>query len=141
MKNLVTKKNTLLVAIIGITIFIVSVFPELFKLCGSINIQCGNFFETTAEIMMIFVVVFLLSLATYPLSEKIFSAWVKFAKWWVPLTIILSILSAFGEQPSYMPSMISPDIISLFMTSILLAVSLILIAHKYFMLRKGEVGK
>ena len=141
MNKLLTKKTILLVAIIGITIFIVSVFPESFKLCGGINIQCGNFFETRAEIMMIFVAVFLLSLATYPLSGKIFSAWINFAKWWVPLTISLSILSAFGEQPSYMPSMISPDIVSLFMSSIFLIVSLIIIAHKFFTLKKTGAGK
>jgi hypothetical protein len=67
--------------------------------------------------------------------------WVNFAKWWVPFTVIFSILAGFGGQPSNMSGMIAPDIVSLAMTTIFLTVSPILIAYKFFTLKKSGAGK
>jgi hypothetical protein len=83
----------------------------------------------------------LLSLITYKMHDEVFTSWANFAKYWVPLTILLSVLAGFGEQPSYMPALITTGTVSFLMSSLFLAISLILIAYKFFTLKKGEVGK
>jgi hypothetical protein len=82
-----------------------------------------------------------LFLITYPLPEKIFSTWINFAKWWVPLTVILSILAGFGEQPSYMPAMMTPGTVSFLMSVIFLAVSLLIILKTWLKVRGSGAGK
>lgn len=140
-----TKKNVSLFGLVGTAMLVVVTLLSLSDFCYNSEV-CVLLFERFhlwgfANYIFFTPPLLILSIITYKLHDGIFFSWINFAKWWVPLTIILSVLAGFGEQPSYMPAMITPGTVSLLMSSIFLVISLILIAYKYFILKKGGVGK
>lgn len=76
----------------------------------------------------------LLSLITYKCRDEIFTTWVSFAKWWVPLSM-LAILIA----PEEITGSISVPIkwpLAVFCSVAFFVISLIIIGWKWFSLRK-----
>jgi hypothetical protein len=141
---MMTKKNTFFGALGILVLSYLSGWCGLRESCLFFGL--GNFFDhiLLSVIKPIFIVsatLFSITSLLLFMREEVFSAWFLFAKWLVPLTIILSILAGFGEQPSYMPAMITPGTVSFLMSSLFLIISLILIAYKFFTLKKGGAGK
>jgi len=135
MEKFMTKKNILLIALGGTVLFFLCVFSQTFALCAEYQWSCTKKFDSVAEILQIFIPLFLLSLITYKLRNEVFRAWLMFATWWVPLTILLVTLA-----PSNGHSLVPIDTsrVSLFMNALFLIFSLAIIAWKYFSLRKKE---
>jgi hypothetical protein len=141
---MMTKKNLFFTAL-GVLVF--SYFSGW---CG-LSQNCllfglGNFFgnillSVIKPLFIFSLTLFLLATLLLFVREQIFSSWINFAKWWVPLTIILSILAGFGEQPSYMPAMITPGTVSFFMSSVFLVASLLIILKTWLQVRNSGAGK
>lgn len=141
MKNSLTKKNVFFVGLMGTTVLVLLTLLSSSDFCYSSE-SCVSLFEglhlwNLANYIFFTFPLILLSLITYRMHGDVFDCWINFAKWWIPLSLILSILAGFGEQPSNMPAMITPGTISFLMSSLFLLISLILIAYKYFTLKKG----
>ena len=80
--------------------------------------------------------VFLFSLVTYFLREEVFQVWMRFAKWWIPLSIFFVLIMPDGQGGGYMPSLIDKQTIAFLMSSIFILVSLTKIISKSIELRK-----
>ena len=70
------------------------------------------------------------SLITYPLREETFQSWLHFAKWFVPLSILLVLLTPDGQSGGYMPSLIDKQVIAFLTSALFTLVSLIIIIYK-----------
>jgi len=123
-----TKKNFLIFTLIGIIIFLISLFATKIGICRYINTSCSQIFDPIAETFLIFIPLFFLSLITYKMRDIVFQAWLKFAYIWVPLTIVLTLFA-----PEYDPSLlpITKGVVSFFMSAIFLVVSLIIVFFKH----------
>jgi hypothetical protein len=75
---------------------------------------------------------FLLSLITYKLRDEVFIRWMKFARWWVPMTMFF-ILIAPGVSGGLAP--LDKGRVGFFFSLLFLVISLVLIAWKWFVLR------
>lgn len=51
-----------------------------------------NMFDGLDELLVPFILIFLLSLLTYKMPDEIFRAWWNFARWWVPVIIVVTLL-------------------------------------------------
>src|SRR3972149_4630000 len=125
MKNVLTKKGVFIVSGISSIILLTWDYVGNFQLCG--GKEWGDCVTTMAKIEMLFLFVlplFLLSLITYKMRDEIFNAWLMFAKWWIPLTIILILLAPTTGQ-SLVP--IDKGRVSLLMNAIFLLVSLLIV--------------
>ena len=125
---MMTKKQILWIGFLGIIAFLVSVFSIDIKLCPSYSYSsCSQFFSFFGETIFIFIPLFLLSLITYKMRDNIFQTWFKFARIWVPLTIILVLLS-----PEYGNALLPVEkgTVSFFMSALFLIISLIIIIYK-----------
>ena len=131
-----TKKSILGIGLLG-TLMFLGMFvlvqingcrEDLFFFCRDANIWI-------IDISKLFVIVFLLSLITYRMTDQIFHSWIKFAYFWVPLTLITVAL-----VPEYSNSLlpIEKGNVSFFMSLVFLVISLIIILTKHFSLRKGH---
>ena len=121
------------VSILGIILFTFSIFPEKVGLCKIVP-SCFYTFDPIAEVIFIFVPIFILSLITYKMREEIFRAWVKFTYVWVPLTIIFTLLA-----PEYTNSLLpifEKGFVSFSMSFLFLLISLIIIISKHFSLKQ-----
>ncbi|OGZ16493.1 MAG: hypothetical protein A3H76_04345 [Candidatus Lloydbacteria bacterium RIFCSPLOWO2_02_FULL_54_12] len=96
-------------------------------------LSCTKKFDSVAEIFQVFIPSLFLTLLLYKLRDEIFNAWLMFAKWWIPPTIIL-VLLAPSTGHSLVP--IDKGRVSLFMNALFLLISLLLIAIKSWQLRK-----
>ena len=124
-----TKKNIIIISIAGVVFFCLFIFSTQIGICKVNDLLCFQRFDTFAEHILIFIPLFLLSLITYKMKDIIFQAWFKFARVWVPLSIILIILS-----PEYGNSLLPVEkgSVSFFMSALFLIISLIIIAYKSF---------
>lgn len=134
MKNLLTKKNILILSLSG-TILVV-----LFGMLGMEscyrNTTCKMFrdwlsFESFSS-SILFLPLFLFSLITYRMRDEIFETWVKFTLWWSGVTIILVILAP-ADDPSLLP--ITKLVVALASTAVLTIISSALVLWKRSMLK------
>jgi hypothetical protein len=97
MKNTVTKKIVLWVGLIGVV-----VLALLFSLgtttcyrspvCDKIADSIPN--NDNLKIIFLAPPIFLLSLITYKMRDEVFRAWWNFARWWVPVIILVTYLQS-----------------------------------------------
>jgi len=84
-----------------------------------------------------------LSLAVLPillilffLRDEIFLAWLKFAWWYLPITLLLVIFSP-NHNGGFLPSPITKELASLWLGGLFVIISLVLIVYKHFSLPRG----
>jgi len=82
---------------------------------------------------------FFFSLITYWMREEVYQTWFRFARWWIPLSMLLILImpsdtgsGSFGPQLS-----LGKGDIALVTTFIFTLISLTLIAYKHFTLKKN----
>ncbi len=98
-----------------------------------LGVSCISSLATAVIILIIFLPIFLFSLITYKMSDAVFQSWRKFVYWWVPLTIILTILAPEYSQ-SLLP--ITKGVVSLGMSILFMIISLLVIVTKHFSTKK-----
>ena len=123
------KRNILSISFLGLLVFIFSVYISVNGLCEYKYICSRLHDDSFMAIFLVFLPFFLFSLITYKMKDNIFQTWFKFARIWVPLTILLVILS-----PEYGNSLLPVEkgTVSFFMSALFLIISLIIIAYKSF---------
>jgi hypothetical protein len=78
------------------------------------------------------------SLALIFVKKDVFNAWLRFAAWWLPLSVVL-IATTSENSNSWMPIyFISKDLVTQVMASLFTIISLILIAWKTFATRSKK---
>jgi hypothetical protein len=63
-------------------------------LCGKGNHGCWSKIDTASLFLLVFAPLFLLSLVTYKMRDEVFRAWWNFARWWVPVIILVTYLQS-----------------------------------------------
>ena len=135
---MISKRNTLLVS--GFLAVIVLIWDYLgnFRLCGSRG--WGGCVDVLASVEILFVPIlpfFLFSLVTYWMREEIYQAWFRFARWWIPISML-----AIFIAPEYSHDWLYPiekGGVALVSSIIFCAVSILIIGVKYVSLRRSKV--
>jgi hypothetical protein len=78
---------------------------------------------------------FFLSLLTYKMRDEVFRTWLHFAYWWIPLSIILTLITPNGSGGWGIPNLISPELVALTFSTLFATISLIIITLKYLSMR------
>lgn len=81
---------------------------------------------------------FLLSLITYKMRDEVFRAWWNFARWSVPLSIVV-VLASSGSRGGSMgiPNIFDQEFFAFVFSALFLLISLGIIAVKWWKLRKA----
>jgi hypothetical protein len=140
-------KNILLLVsgvITGMLVYLNNITPS--QACvylGHANsLECGDTVFNIGIIFLVSIPIFVISIITYFMKEQIISAWLKFAYWWVPLTMFLVFLASFASGPSYFPNLLSNRLVSFLMYCLFFIISLIIIIVQvikvYFLKKKSN---
>ncbi|MBI5003526.1 hypothetical protein HZC00_00315 [Candidatus Kaiserbacteria bacterium] len=72
------------------------------------------------------------------MREEVFRAWLRFAYWWVPLSIVLTLITPGGSGGFGIPNVIDQETVAFVFASLFSIISLIIIIRKYFATRRGK---
>ena len=136
MRNILAKKNILILSGFATLFFIVSAFPEQIGICEHENLDCIQGSFTVFKFLMPISLVFFFSAIIYPLREEIFSAWIRFTRWAVPLSVILISLAPDYEGGWMVLFPHDKGRVSVWLTGIFFVVSIGIILYKYMSSRK-----
>jgi len=135
MEKLVTKKNVLWISgFVTVVLFILDQIGT-FRLCGSV--EYGRCMDTLYDVLIVFLPtlpLFLFSLITYWMQDEIYRAWFRFARWWIPLSMLLIFLA-----PDYSGDWLFPTDkgrIAFLVSLLFVVISIVLIAYRFYTMRK-----
>ena len=141
-----TKKNVLIIGIIGTSILVVLTLLSITDFCYY-NKICSYIFEqispwSLANYIFFTPPILLLSLLAYKMRDEVFRAWWGFAKWWilVIIAVTLFLTNASGGGTIGMDKDFSVFIL-IILHFILIGVSLIKIVHAYLKYKNGDITK
>ena len=137
---MMTKKNILMLSIVLTGLFLVFGFQKNIGLCGKEYNTCWDFFDLLWPPFFLGIPIFLISILTYRMREEIFYAWVKFGYVWIPLSLLI-IFTTPTVDHSWAIGGLTRDTVTFVMSGLFLIISLILIAYKFFKLKKSGTGK
>ena len=129
------KKYTLIISSAFSVIVVIWDYIGNYQLCG--GKEWGNCVDNLAGIELLFfpfIGAFIFSLITYFMREEIYRAWFKFARWWIPLSIVLIFI-----LPEYSHDWLFPieKGAGVFVTSALFVlISAVIIIWKYWRLSR-----
>lgn len=91
-----------MLSLIGVMIFVVSMYSVDFGVCKDVSYDCRKTADSVQTIFSIFLLLSLFSLITYKMQEEVFQAWWRFARWFVPIIIIVTyLLNTSHEQSGF----------------------------------------
>jgi len=146
MKNWITKKNTFITSILafGVTVLLWVLNMGDIISCRT-PIGVGYSIKYCAQISIILLpltTVIPVSLLTYKLRDEIFRAWIRFAQWWVPISMLIILIIPGGGGGGWGIAFPPLDaVFALYSSGLFLVISLAIIAYKFFQLKKSGVGK
>jgi len=77
------------------------------------------------------------SLLTYKMREEVFRAWLHFAYWWIPLSIVLTLLASGGSGGGFgIPNVFDQEFVAFVFSVLFAIISLVIILWKYLATRK-----
>lgn len=85
---------------------------------------------------------FIVSLFYFFLKDEIFKPWIKFTYWWLPLSIIFTLITP-GGSGSFFVSLWDKEITVIFMSALYVAVSIIMLiinVIRFYLLNKNKTG-
>ena len=123
-----SKKNVLISSVSIGAIMLGVNYVGTYILCSQ-NRDCAHMIASILVILFPVFSVAFLSLVTYFLREEIFQSWIFFAKWFVPLSVILTILTPETTGSAFVP-LWGRGAVTLMMSGLFLAISLIIILWK-----------
>lgn len=128
---MISKKNSVYISLVGAIIFFASAFSKEVGICPSYNYSsCLNLSNQFSEILLPFFAVLLLSLITYWMRDEIYQTWFRFARWAVPLSMFLILIT-----PEYSGGLFNPiqkGSVSFALTTLFFLISLLIILTQYF---------
>ena len=83
----------------------------------------------------------ILSLITYKMRDEVYRAWLRFAYWWIPVSLVFIYLAGGWSGGGFgIPNVLDQESVSIIFASLFVLISLLLIAWKYFTSRRsGQV--
>ncbi len=136
MKNWMTKKNVFMVSVAGSLFLGIAEF--LWDPCY-ITLWCKESFYFTifgrGGWLLFFPIFFVLTLITWKLDNRVFYSWIRFAYWWIPLSILI-IFTTPTTDHSWALGGPTRETMSFVMSGLFFFISLILITYKHFTLKK-----
>ncbi len=131
-----TKKLILSISLLGTVGCAYLLYGVLTHLCYEQWGWCKNMWrpinDVVLPILFFFPIMFVIQLATLRLNEQINTTWIKFLTWWVPLSIILILITP-NTKGMFFPDL--KEIFGLVLPGLFLLISLILIIKKSIQLR------
>jgi hypothetical protein len=125
-----------------ISVLLVLLTDSLYDICIARGYCWGlwDFLEVVGPIILLFPIIFLFSLLTYKLHDEIFRSWLRFAYWWVPLSIVVTLILSVGSQGGGfgMPNLLPAEGVVAFFEGVFFIISLIIIIQKYFATRGSK---
>ena len=105
--------------------------------CFAANFFHKIFGEVIIQLYFFSIIILFPTIVLCFVKRLIFNSWLRFAAWWLPLSIILIAITPETSN-SWMPLyFVSKDTVTVLMASIFTIISLILIAWKTFAARKA----
>jgi len=86
------KKSVLWVSGIAGGAFVLLLLALLYNFCGIYRTICKEVFSSIVYPFSPLPFVFILSLITYKMRDEVFQAWWRFARWFVPVIILVTFL-------------------------------------------------
>lgn len=86
------------------------------------------------------IIIFLFSLITYFLKDEIFKPWIKFTYWWLPLSIIFTLITP-GGSGSFFVNIWDKEMTVIFMSALYVVVSTIMLIIniiRFYLLKKNK---
>lgn len=140
MEKYLTKRNVTGVSCSIAGVMLIVNYFGTYAMCNQ-DSGCAHLLANSILVFYPFLPFAALSLLTYKMRNEIFRSWINFAKWWVPITMLL-ILIIPGDSGGWGISFPPLDgVFALYSSGFFLLISLILIAYKFFTLRKDGIGK
>ncbi len=106
--------------------------------CESIEYRISENFQVAFYFLF---PLFLFSLLTYKLRDEIFLAWWRFTRWFVPIAIILTLITPHDHGGGWgIPSLLDPEFVGIVFAFLFAAISVVIIAWKIiavYYLKKG----
>lgn len=88
-----TKRNVFFIGVIGSVLLVLPAILNQMSSCYQESwFFCSESYEIVAILALPFLFVLLLSLITYFMRDEVFRAWWGFARWWVPVIIVVTYL-------------------------------------------------
>ncbi|MBI5003712.1 hypothetical protein HZC00_01310 [Candidatus Kaiserbacteria bacterium] len=131
---MISKKTTLFIGIFGGIIFLLALYATQIGLCAVVNQSCSEFFDPITENLIPFLPLFILSLITFKMRDEVYRTWFRFARWWIPFSIMLIFIS-----PEYSVDQmfrIEKGSVALLTSALFSTISLIIVTWKYSVTRK-----
>ncbi|MBP6033993.1 MAG: hypothetical protein KA537_00780 [Candidatus Moranbacteria bacterium] len=104
-KIVVTKKNVLIIALLGLIVSYVLNNPLFFGICFdayalSGHVYCHDKFGYLLSHLLFFALMPVLPfvIIVYRMRDEVFQAWWKFARWFVPIIILVTFLQNIAHQ-------------------------------------------
>ncbi len=143
MKKLMTKKNILGFSLLGTFILISSISLQEINACYDSWTWCRGvwgFLDSWGPFILPFPVLLISSLVTYKLHDKVFYTWLKFSTVAIPVILLLVAKSPESAYGGFLASAmtVTRSEASLQLSVLYLVLSLMLIAWKWFTLRKKK---
>ena len=108
-------------------------------LCGEYNYTCQDRFEVLFPVLLMFFPTFVFSLITYKMREEVFRAWLRFAYWWIPVSLVFIYLAGGWSGGGFgIPAVLDQEFVAIILASLFAIISLLIIAYKYFASRRSE---
>lgn len=80
------------------TLYFIYLFPCDFSPEHPCYDSLLHFSNSIVPYLSLFIPLFFLSLITYRLRDEVFTAWWNFARWWVPIIIVITLLQNIGHS-------------------------------------------
>ncbi len=113
-------------------ILILFAYSDFFNVCYE-NLACReglmSWIKIFSPYIHLFIPLFLFSLITYWMREEIYKSWFRFARWFIPLSMLLTLIA-----PEYSSDWLYPIVkgtVALLTSIIFAALSLLIILIKY----------
>ena len=137
----IAKLVVFLISLIGLSIFfLIASTRGVPFFCIEYDRECMKQYDNIAVFFQIFIPTISLSIITFFLRDEIFRAWLKFAYWWMPISIFFIFLSANagGGGGWGIPTILDPEFVSFVFSSLFFIISLLIIITRSFSLRNQE---
>ena len=140
---MIRKKTILIIGALGstwwLTLYLVD--STFFSVTGQCHMNyvgwCGTlsgFIEHTVVFTMPLIILFLFSLITYRMRTEIYETWFRFARWWIPLSMLAIFLAPEYSHDWLYP--ITKGYIAFATSAIFLVISALIVVIKFVSLRK-----
>lgn len=126
-----TKTRVLILGILGI--FISYAFEYLFSSYSNFGLSQDIYRGTYKSIFFLSSSIIIIWLLLIFVREEVFRAWIRFAYWWIPLSVIVIFLAAGSGGGSWgIPNIFDQETVSFILSGLFALISLLIILWKHF---------